>query len=180
MIDADLLGHKTYEPGTETFDAVVAAFGPELVASDGKIDRKVLGGKVFGKPDELKRLTDIVWPGIRALALDEIATVASRNGPKVAVLEAAVMFEAEWTDLCHVIWCTAVAPELAITRLMARQPGLDEEAAKKRLSSQMSNDERIQRADLMIWNEGGQEELVDKVEGAVRETLGDMVGVSVN
>ncbi|MDZ7728390.1 MAG: dephospho-CoA kinase [Dehalococcoidia bacterium] len=72
VIDADLLGHKTYEPGTPTFKQVVEAFGDDLVAEDGTIDRKVLGGKVFGKPEELKRLTDIVWPGIRALASEEI------------------------------------------------------------------------------------------------------------
>ena len=73
VIDADVLGHRTYEPGTDTFQAVVAAFGDELVAEDGSIDRRVLGGKVFGKPDELKRLTDIVWPGIRRLASEELS-----------------------------------------------------------------------------------------------------------
>ena len=97
-IDADRLGHQTYEPGTGTFKAVVAAFGDELVAGDGTIDRRVLGGKVFGKPDELKRLTDIVWPGIRALAAAELERLAEA-GTAVAVLEAAVLIEAEWQDL---------------------------------------------------------------------------------
>jgi dephospho-CoA kinase len=51
VIDADVLGHRTYDPGTDTFAAVVKAFGEDLVAPDGSIDRRVLGGKVFGKPD---------------------------------------------------------------------------------------------------------------------------------
>ena len=68
LIDADLLGHQTYEPGTATFAQVVAEFGEEIVAEDGTINRQVLGGLVFGHPDGMGRLTGIVWPGIRALA----------------------------------------------------------------------------------------------------------------
>ena len=45
VIDADILGHRTYDPGTDTFRAVVAAFGDDLVAPDGTIDRKVLGAQ---------------------------------------------------------------------------------------------------------------------------------------
>ena len=72
LIDADLLGHQTYEPGTETFAQVVREFGEEIVAEDGTINRQVLGGKVFGHPDGMVRLTGIVWPGIRALATAEL------------------------------------------------------------------------------------------------------------
>ena len=103
VIDADLLGHRTYEPGSETFRAVVKTFGDDLVAADGSIDRKVLGAKVFGKPDELKRLTDIVWPGIRKLASEELSELET-GGNAVACLEAAVLFEAGWEDLVDEVW----------------------------------------------------------------------------
>ena len=119
VIDADVLGHRTYEPGTGTFKAVVSAFGPDLVAADGTIDRRVLGSKVFGRPDELKRLTDIVWPGIRRLAEQELADLA-RAGHAVAVLEAAVMLEAGWEDLCDELWVVVVEPDLAVQRLASR------------------------------------------------------------
>ena len=149
------------------------------MAADGKIDRKVLGSKVFGKPDEMKRLTDIVWPGIRALALSELEDLAAgpADQPKVAVLEAAVMFEANWTDLCHTVWCTAVDPNVAVERLMARQPGMiDEEGARKRLASQMKNDERVERSDLMLWNKGSVDEICAQVGSAVRQTVPGMGG----
>ena len=90
VLDADILGHRTYEPGTDTFRAVVATFGDDLVAPDGTIDRRVLGGKVFGKPEELKKLTDIVWPGIRRLASAELSELEV-GGTQLAVLEAAVL-----------------------------------------------------------------------------------------
>ena len=72
MIDADKLDHRVYEAGRPAFDRVVAAFGEDVVGEDGEIDRRALGGKVFGSPERLKQLTDIAWPGILAMAKDEI------------------------------------------------------------------------------------------------------------
>ena len=68
VIDADQLGHATYEAGTAANDRLVETFGDAVRAEDGGIDRKALGGMVFGKPEALKQLTDIVWPEIRLLA----------------------------------------------------------------------------------------------------------------
>lgn len=150
VIDADLLGHRTYEPGSETFAAVVRTFGDDLVAADGTIDRKALGGRVFGKPDELKKLTDIVWPGIRRLASEELGEFEVA-GNELAVLEAAVLFEAGWEDLCDEIWVVVVEPDLAVERLAARN-GLEPDAARARIASQLSNAERIARADVVIEN----------------------------
>ena len=62
VIDADQLGHATYEAGTAANDRLVETFGDAVRAEDGGIDRKALGGMVFGKPEALKQLTDIVWP----------------------------------------------------------------------------------------------------------------------
>ncbi len=157
VIDADILGHRTYEPGSETFAQVVATFGQDLVAPDGTIDRKVLGGKVFGKPEELKRLTDIVWPGIRKLASQELAEFETA-GNAAAVLEAAVLFEAGWEDLCDEIWVVVVEPDLAVERLGLRN-GLDPEAARARINSQLTNAERTARADVVIENNSSLEAL---------------------
>ncbi|MFN0096564.1 MAG: dephospho-CoA kinase [Dehalococcoidia bacterium] len=150
VIDADILGHRTYEPGTDTFRAVVRTFGDDLVAADGTIDRRVLGGKVFGKPEELKRLTDIVWPGIRKLASAELAELETA-GNSVAVLEAAVLLEAGWQDMCDEVWVVVVEPDIAVQRLFTRN-GLDETAARARIASQLSNAERVAAADVVITN----------------------------
>lgn len=164
VIDADILGHRTYDPGTDTFKAVVAAFGDDLVATDGSIDRRVLGGKVFGKPEELKRLTDIVWPGIRKLASEALSEFEAA-GNSLVVLEAAVLFEAGWEDLVHEVWVVVVEPDLAVQRLASRN-GLDEAAARARIDSQLSNDERIARADVVITNNGTLDELQSNIEQA--------------
>ncbi len=164
VIDADILGHRTYDPGTDTFAAVVAAFGQDLVAPDGSIDRRVLGGKVFGKPEELKRLTDIVWPGIRKLASEALSEFEAA-GNTLVVLEAAVMFEAGWEDLVNEVWVVVVEPDLAVERLATRN-GLDAAAARARIDSQLSNAERIARADVVITNNGTLDELESNIQQA--------------
>lgn len=163
-IDADKLGHQTYEPGTDTFNAVVAAFGDELVADDGTIDRRVLGGKVFGKPDQLKRLTDIVWPGIRALAAAELRRLDAA-GTELAVFEAAVLIEAEWQDLVDEVWVVSVSPDAARERLMARN-NMSAEDADARINSQLSNDERLRHADIVLDTDCPLDEVRGRVEAA--------------
>lgn len=164
VIDADVLGHRTYDPGTETYRKVIETFGQEVVAPDGTIDRKVLGGKVFGKPEELKKLTDIVWPGIRRLASEQLAGFEAA-GNELVVLEAAVLFEAGWEDLVDEIWVVVVDPEIAVQRLAARN-GLDPEAARARIASQLSNEERIRRGHVIIENNGTLEELHARIQQA--------------
>ena len=164
VLDADIFGHRTYDPGTETFAAVVRAFGDDLVAADGTIDRRILGAKVFGKPEELKRLTDIVWPGIRRLASEALSELETA-GNKLAVLEAAVLFEAGWEDLTDEIWVVVVEPEVAVERLAARN-GLEPEAARARIASQLSNAERTSRAGLVIENNSDLEALESRIQEA--------------
>ncbi len=158
VIDADRLGHRVYEPGTRGFESVVRAFGDDVVAADGTIDRRVLGGKVFGKPEELQRLTDIVWPLIRELAEHEIEQIGASDPERVIVLEAAVLLEAHWDDLVDEVWVVVVDQSVAIDRLVARD-GMSREDALARIRSQLSNRERLERSDRAIDNSASPDEL---------------------
>ena len=162
VIDADRLGHRVYEPGSPGFQKVVNEFGHDLVAADGSINRQVLGGKVFGDPAQMKRLTDIAWPEIRRMAAEEIEAERER-GTAVVVLEAAVLIEADWTDLVDQVWVVYVKPEIARERLMARN-NLSAEAAPARIDSQLSNKDRLALADVKIENSESLEELTKKVD----------------
>ena len=153
VIDADVLGHRTYEPGTPAHAQVVAAFGRDVQAAGGKIDRKALGARVFGKPAELKKLTDIVWPAISALAMEEISRIKEAGTAHVIVLEAAVLFEAGWQDNGDEVWVVIVERETAIARAMQRD-NVPRATAEGRLDAQLSNAERVARADVVIDNNG--------------------------
>lgn len=163
IIDADQLGHRAYEPDTAAFADVVKTFGADVVGGDGRIDRKALGGKVFGDPQALARLTAIVWPEIRRLAEAEMAAVTAEDPNRIVVLEAAVLFEAGWQDAVDEVWVVVVEPEAAIERAMARD-GLSAEDVQRRLEAQMSNDERRARADVVIDNSGNTENLLARLD----------------
>ena len=162
VIDADRLGHRVYEPGSPGFEKVVNAFGHDVVAEDGTINRRVLGGKVFGDPEQMKRLTDISWPEIQRLAEEEIAAYRERDPGRVIVLEAAVLIEAEWTGLVDEVWVVSTTIGRAVDRLRKRN-GMSEAAARARIGSQISTKERLLRADVHVRNSVTPEQLESRV-----------------
>ncbi len=162
-IDADKLGHSAYVKGTAAFDQVIEAFGADVVGDDGEVDRRALGGKVFGDPAALKRLTDIVWPAIEAMAQREIDEALAADASRPVVLEAAVLIEADWLNLVDQVWVTVVEPDVAIARACARD-GLEPAAVQARLDAQLGNDERRAHADQVIDNSADEAHLLQQVE----------------
>jgi len=150
VIDADLLGHSVYETGTAGYTKVTQTFGPSILDSTGNINRKLLGQLVFGEQNKgnMKKLTDIVWPQIAELAKNKILELQAA-GERVIVLEGAVIVEAEWYKFLDELWVSTAPVEIAKARIMARNQ-LSEEEALKRISSQISNDERTKHASFVI------------------------------
>lgn len=163
VIDADVLGHRAYEPGTQAYLEVVKTFGDDIVGADGKIDRKTLGAKVFGQPENLTKLTNIVWPEIRRMAEAEIKSVHDADPSKVIVLEAAVLFEAGWEDGVGEIWVVSLDRDAAAQRACARD-GVDKVAVQKRIDAQMTNEDRVKRGEIVIDNSGSLAELLTQLD----------------
>lgn len=163
VIDADRLGHRAYEPGTGAHQAVIDAFGPDVRAADGTIDRKALGGKVFGDPAQLKRLTDIVWPEIRRLAQEDIAAAQAENPGAVVFLEAAVLLEAGWQNGLDETWVVVVDRDTAVQRAMARD-GLDAAAVQSRIDAQLSNEQRLAHATVVVDNSGTEAAMIARLD----------------
>lgn len=151
VLSADLVGHEVYQPGRPAWQELVDAFGRDVVASDGTIDRKKLGGIVFADPNDqrpLKRLNSITHPRMKGMMRERLAEL-QRQGLPAAVLEAALLFDAGWDDLTDEIWVTVVPPEVAARRT-AERSGLAVEQVLARIQAQMSNEERITRSDIVI------------------------------
>jgi dephospho-CoA kinase len=161
VLDADKVGHQAYQPGTETWKDVVAAFGQEVVAADGSIDRKKLGAIVFGDPKALERLNRIVHPRMYDMMAEQIEEYR-QQGVEVVVLEAAILLEANWTPLVDEVWVT-VASEPTVVRRVKERTGLPEEQIRSRIRSQLSNEERKKQASVVIRNDGSLDELRAKV-----------------
>src|SRR5579863_4299480 len=170
IVDADKVAHTTYAPGGAAYDAVVAAFGTEIVAPDRTIDRKKLGAIVFGNPDQLNKLTSIVWPatyeGIRA----KVAELRAGGAKTPIIVEAAILIEAKWHSLFDEIWLVRASRQAVIDRI-ERQRGLKAAETHARIRAQLSDDERAKHASLVIDNSGSLKELRDKLRTVWAEAL---------
>tara|TARA_Y100000590_G_scaffold232439_1_gene261840 strand:- start:4969 stop:5568 length:600 start_codon:yes stop_codon:yes gene_type:complete len=161
VVNADLLGHEAYLPGTVGFDMVVDAFGDQIVGEDGTVDRKKLGPIVFSSPQNMSKLNAIMHPLIRDMIQGQLEEYSS-NGTDVVVVEAAVLIEAGWQDLFDEVWVVTSDKETVIERLKDRN-SLSREDAIARIESQMSNDERVGHSNVVISNDGTTDELADGV-----------------
>jgi len=153
VLNADLVGHEVYLPGAPAYDDIVAEFGPDVVADDGSIDRKKLGPFVFSSPDKLARLNAITHPRMKEMMREKLAE-AARAGAEVAVLEAALLFDAGWDDLTDEVWVTVVDGETAAKRASERSGIPLEQVLERIQKAQMASDERIRRSDVVIDTSG--------------------------
>ncbi|MEE9199599.1 MAG: dephospho-CoA kinase, partial [Dehalococcoidia bacterium] len=161
VLDADKVGHNAYEPNTQTWKDVVAAFGEVILQPDGEIDRRKLGSIVFNDPSAMKRLTDIMWPRMYYIVEEKIEE-QRRQGTRVMVVEAAVLLEAKWTPLVDEVWVT-VAPEESVIRRLRDRNNMTEEQVRARIRAQISSEERIKQADVVVNNDSGLDELKERV-----------------
>jgi dephospho-CoA kinase len=165
-IDADKVGHEAFKPNTETWREVVDAFGKEILNPDGEIDRQKLGKIVFGDSQALTRLNQIVHPRIYALVKARIEDYR-RKGVGVVVLEAPLLFEVDrpslLADEVDEVWVT-VAPEAVVLRRLKNKTGLSEPQSLARIRSQLTSEERLKHADVVIDTDCGLDELKARVE----------------
>ncbi len=148
IIDADKVGHEVFKPDTGAWREVVTAFGRQILAPDGNIDRGKLGEIVFGNFDSLARLNRIMHPRIRAMVKAQLEEYR-RQGIEVVVVEAPLLVEAGWASSVDEVWVTVV-PEATVLRRLQKGAGLSKPKALARIHSQLSSEERVRHADVII------------------------------
>jgi len=166
ILDADKVGHEAFKPDTELWREVVAAFGSQILTPTGDIDREKLGEIVFGNPQSLSRLNQIMHPRMQEMMKAKLEEYR-RQGVRVVVLEAPLLIEANWTSLVDEVWVT-VAPESTVLRRLKEKSGLSEQQSLARIHSQLPSEERLKHADVIIdtdWN-------LDALKAKVKELWG--------
>jgi dephospho-CoA kinase len=152
ILNADLVGHEVYLPGRPAYHEIIEAFGQDIVGEDGAIDRKKLGPIVFADPRNLAKLNAITHSRMKGMMREKLVEI-EKQGHEIAVLEAALLLEAKWDDLADEIWVTVTEPEIAAARV-AERSGLAREQVMERIRSQMTNEERMARATVVIDTNG--------------------------
>ncbi|MEV6697552.1 dephospho-CoA kinase [Streptomyces sp. NPDC051453] len=162
LIDADRIAREVVEPGTPGLTAVVEAFGSDVLAPDGSLDRPALGAIVFADADRLAVLNSIVHPlvGARSAELEAAAT-----GDSVVVHDVPLLAENGLAPLYDVVVVVDASPETQLDRLV-RLRGMSEEDARARMAAQATRDKRLEIADIVIDNDVPLDELHRRV-GAV-------------
>jgi len=168
-INSDDVGHDAFRRGSPMYDDVVAEFGKGVLGPDGEIDRKKLGAVVFNDRPKLDRLNNIMWPRMKEMVRQQIADYR-RQGVKAVVVEVPLLIESGWTDLVEEVW-VVVASEATVVRRLKEQRKQSEDESLRRIRSQLSNEERIKRADVAIRNDGTPEEMKAKVREAWDERV---------
>jgi dephospho-CoA kinase len=162
VLDADSLAHKLIEPGQAAYDEVLQEFGPEVLASGGRVDRAKLSAIVFNDRAKLDRLNAIVHPRVGEFVFrhfDEWQRAGTRDA---AFVEAALLIESgiyKKLDGLVVAWCE---PEQQLQRLLDR--GLSESEARRRIAAQLPVEEKLRLATDKIDCSGSLDETRRQVE----------------
>jgi len=166
VVDADAIAHELYRPGQEVLQELVKHFGPEILKPDGELDRAKLATLVFdgGRVEELNK---IVHPAVIRQQDQWMRALGEKDPYAVAIVEAALIFEAGVKDHFDRIMVVTCKPSQKIARF-AQRTGMSEDAAKvdveRRNKAQMPDDEKARRADFVIDNSGSLDETRHQVQ----------------
>ena len=164
VIDADVLAREVVEPGTPGLTAVVARFGPSVLAPDGRLDRAALGRLVFsddeGSRAARRDLEAVVHPAVRARAAELEAGAAP---DQVVVQVIPLLVETGRADAFDLVVVVDVTEAVQRARLLARG-GLSEAEADGRIAAQAARAERLAAADVVLDNGGSRDDLVRHVD----------------
>jgi dephospho-CoA kinase len=165
VVAADDVGRQVVAPGSEGLAAIVAAFGPEVLDSNGALDRRQLGTLVFGDAGKRRQLEDIMHPLVKQRS-QAIFAELTRAGVPIIVYESALLFETDrHLEMQGVIVVTASEAQ-RIARVQQRD-GSTEAAVRARLQAQMDEAKKRQRADYVLENEGDLHDLRRQVQALV-------------
>ncbi|MFI1680127.1 dephospho-CoA kinase [Streptomyces sp. NPDC020607] len=159
LIDADKIAREVVEPGTPGLAAVVEAFGTDVLAPDGSLDRPKLGAVVFTDAEKLAALNAIVHPlvGARSAELEQAA-----SDDAVVVHDVPLLTENGLAPLYDLVIVVDASPETQLDRLV-RLRGMSEEDARARMAAQATREKRLEIADIVIDNDGPLEGLPERI-----------------
>lgn len=153
VLDADKSARDVVATGTPGLQKIVSAFGPDILASDGSLDRKKLGSIVFSDTSKRQLLNSIVHPLVFEEQNKWLGDREKEDPDGIAIVDAALMIESggfRRFDQLIVVWCR---PDIQLARLMSRD-NLTEAEAQQRIAAQMPQDEKKKYADFLIDTSG--------------------------
>lgn len=166
VIAADPLGHEALRQPA-IVEQVVRRWGPDVLSPDGEVIRRKVAALVFADETERRALEAMVFPWIERRVREEIEKANVEPEVAFVLLDAAVMLEAGWNNVCDLLVYIDVPRALRLRRL-AEQRGWTPKEVEARERAQMPLADKARRADFAIDNSGSPEDVARQVEQLLR------------
>jgi dephospho-CoA kinase len=168
VLDADRTAREVVEPGSPGLNAVAEAFGPEVIRSDGTLDRERLGALIFADEGKRNLLNSILHPYIMTRQDGFLRAWEADDPNGIGVIDAALMIESGGYKRFAKLIVVHCEPAKQLQRVMDRS-NLSRAQAEQRIQAQMSQDEKKQYADYLIDTSEGFETTRRRTEEVFRE-----------
>ncbi|RBO79662.1 MULTISPECIES: dephospho-CoA kinase [Marinomonas] len=157
-IDADDVARQVVELGTPALNKIHQRFGDAILLTDGTLNRRALRHIIFSQPEEKAWLESVTHPAIR----ESLDTALKKATSAYVLLVHPLLFETQQNKMCRYVVAIDTPKEIQIQRVMSRDR-IDEETTLNIINSQLSNQDRLDKADLVLENAGNINEMNDKV-----------------
>ena len=164
VLYADELTAKMQKKGGKCYEAMARMFGPEYLLPDGELDRAKIGGRVFGDPEALKALNDLIHPIVVEEIKRQIKEAGSKENIEFFFLEAALLIETGFDKICDELWYIYASREVRIKRLEESR-GYTPERSAQMMERQLPEEVFRKYCQVVIDNSGTLEESISQIRG---------------
>lgn len=165
---ADEIAHDLMQPGTECFQKLKEKFaGEDIYQPDGSFDRAQLATVIFSDDRKREELNAIVHPAVREYVLQQKEAEERAGKLFLLVLEAALLIEEHYDEICDELWYIYTTEENRRARLKASR-GYSDAHVDRIFASQLSEEEYRRHCRVVIDNNGTLEETLTQTEEALR------------
>lgn len=165
---ADEIAHELMKPGTECYDKIVETFGAdEICLPEGGFDRPKLAKVIFSDATNRQRMNDIVHPAVKEYVKRRVSEERKRGVLKLLILEAALLIEEHYDEICDELWYIYTREDIREERLMKNR-GYSREKVHQIFASQLSEGEYRSACRIVIDNNGTVEETFRQIEEALK------------
>jgi dephospho-CoA kinase len=166
VIDADIITRELVKPGKDALREIETHFGPDIIQTDGQLNRAWLRARIFENPDERKILEGILHPRARKYA----KIIISKLKSPYCVFCVPLLIESGWDDMVDRILVIDVSRELQIKRAMKRD-SVSKGQVETIINAQIDRDSRLAAADDLLTNMGGKESLLKQIKNLHKQYL---------
>lgn len=163
LLDADIISRQVVEPNERAYLEVVKTFGEKVLNKDKTLDRKKLAEIVFTSDDKRKLLEDIIHKEVIRVIKEKITLYHEYGYNGTIVLDVPIPVEDGFLDTVDKVWVVVSDNKIRLSRIIKRG-GITAEDAQNRINSQLSQDNYMKLADVVIENNGNFIQLREKVK----------------